>query len=441
MAYLGVQPTAGQYRKLDDISGSFNGSTTTFTTQVGGQNVTAGSAQSILVSLGGVIQSPGTNYSVSTNSITFVTAPTAGLSFFAILLGEAVNTGTPSDGTVTPAKLSTGGPSWNSTGNVVLQTAGTTAAPALQTTGDTNTGIYFPAADTIGFVEGGAESARFDSNGRFLVGTSSSASAGNAQYAKVQIAGNTFSATEWAALALLRTEAATAITSGEQIGGILFGDSAGNEFAKIECHADANAGSSDYPGRLTFSTTADGASSPTERMRIRSDGLVGIRTTTKLDTNVVSLAVAGVFPNTPVEIQQDSTNTHYAITFRNGNGLVGNISTSGSATSFNTSSDYRLKENVVPLTGAIDRVNQLQPSQFNFIADPSTTVDGFIAHEAQTVVPECVTGTKDEVDADGNPVHQGIDQSKLVPLLTAALQEAIGKIEDLETRLSALEAS
>jgi hypothetical protein len=176
-------------------------------------------------------------------------------------------------------------------------------------------------------------------------------------------------------------------------------------------------------------------------MRIRSDGLVGIRTTTKLDTNVVSLAVAGVFPNTPVEIQQDSTNTHYAITFRNGNGLVGNISTSGSATSFNTSSDYRLKENVVPLTGAIDRVNQLQPSQFNFIADPSTTVDGFIAHEAQTVVPECVTGTKDEVDADGNPVHQGIDQSKLVPLLTAALQEAIGKIEDLETRLSALEAS
>ena len=165
MAYLGVQPTAGQYRKLDDISGSFNGSTVTFTTQVGGQNVTAGSAQSILVSLGGVIQSPGTNYSVSTNSITFVTAPAAGLSFFAILLGEAVNTGTPSDGTVTPAKLSTGGPSWDSTGNVVLQTAGTTAAPAIQATGDSNTGIYFPAADNIGFTTGGTIRGRWTTNG------------------------------------------------------------------------------------------------------------------------------------------------------------------------------------------------------------------------------------------------------------------------------------
>jgi hypothetical protein len=124
----------------------------------------------------------------------------------------------------------------------------------------------------------------------------------------------------------------------------------------------------------------------------------------------------------------------------NGNGLVGSITTSGSATAYNTSSDYRLKENVVPLTGAADRLNQLQVHRFNFIADPDTTVDGFIAHEAQAVVPECVTGTKDEVDADGNPVYQGIDQSKLVPLLTAALQEAIGRIETLEAKVAALEA-
>jgi hypothetical protein len=88
------------------------------------------------------------------------------------------------------------------------------------------------------------------------------------------------------------------------------------------------------------------------------------------------------------------------------------------------------------LTGAADRVNQLQVHRFNFIADPDETVDGFIAHEAQAVVPECVTGTKDEVDDEGNPVYQGIDQSKLVPLLTAALQEALAKIETLEQRLS-----
>jgi hypothetical protein len=118
--------------------------------------------------------------------------------------------------------------------------------------------------------------------------------------------------------------------------------------------------------------------------------------------------------------------------FYNPNGSVGSISLSGSATAFNTSSDYRLKENVVPLTGAADRLNQLQVRRFNFIADPSTVVDGFIAHEAQAVVPECVTGTKDEVDDEGNPVYQGIDQSKLVPLLAAALQEALARIEALE---------
>jgi hypothetical protein len=129
--------------------------------------------------------------------------------------------------------------------------------------------------------------------------------------------------------------------------------------------------------------------------------------------------------------------------FHSGTGSqIGSITNSGgTATAYNTSSDYRLKENVVSLTGAIDRVNQLQVRRFNFIADPDRTVDGFIAHEAQEIVPECVTGEKDAVNDDGNPVMQGIDQSKLVPLLTAALQEAIAKIEALETRLSALEAA
>jgi hypothetical protein len=121
--------------------------------------------------------------------------------------------------------------------------------------------------------------------------------------------------------------------------------------------------------------------------------------------------------------------------------IVGSIDVSTTATAYSTSSDYRLKGNVVPLTGAIDRLSQLQVHRFNFIADPDKIVDGFIAHEAQAVVPECVTGEKDAVDDDGNPVFQGIDQSKLVPLLTAALQEAIAKIEALETRLSALEAA
>tara|TARA_R110002020_G_scaffold29236_7_gene92304 strand:+ start:102 stop:1031 length:930 start_codon:yes stop_codon:yes gene_type:complete len=125
---------------------------------------------------------------------------------------------------------------------------------------------------------------------------------------------------------------------------------------------------------------------------------------------------------------------HYATT------AVGFISVTASSTAYVTSSDYRLKQNVVALTGAKARLNQLLAKRFNFISVPGTTVDGFLAHEAATVVPECVTGTKDEVDSSGDPVYQGIDQAKLVPLLTAALQEAFAEIAALTTRVETLEA-
>ena len=124
----------------------------------------------------------------------------------------------------------------------------------------------------------------------------------------------------------------------------------------------------------------------------------------------------------------------------NSGATAGTITMNSSSVSYNTSSDYRLKENVTDVTDGITRVKQLAPKRFNFIADADTTVDGFLAHEAATVVPEAVHGTKDEVDDDDNAVMQGIDQSKLVPLLTAALQEAITKIETLETKVAALEA-
>lgn len=125
---------------------------------------------------------------------------------------------------------------------------------------------------------------------------------------------------------------------------------------------------------------------------------------------------------------------------RGGVGSIGNISVSTTSASFNTNSDYRLKENVADLTGATDRLRQLQPKRFSFIVDPETRVDGFLAHEVSSVVPEAITGEHNEVDADGNPVYQGIDQAKLVPLLTAALQEAITEIETLKTKVAALEA-
>ena len=138
----------------------------------------------------------------------------------------------------------------------------------------------------------------------------------------------------------------------------------------------------------------------------------------------------------------DQTATSFdAITFQaaGASSLSGSISVSGSSVTYNTSSDYRLKENVAPITGAIERIEALNPVQFNFIGQDAT-VDGFLAHEAQGVVPEAVTGEKDAVNADGDAVYQAIDQSKLVPVLAAALKEAIAKIKTLETEVAALKA-
>jgi len=177
----------------------------------------------------------------------------------------------------------------------------------------------------------------------------------------------------------------------------------------------------------------------TERMRIGSSGgvLLGNDFSHSFAGGELSIYSTN---NYTITSEKSSTGAASHIRFRNPNGTVGDIRTSGSSTSYNTSSDHRLKENDVDMTGAISRVKQLQPKRFNFIADETDTlVDGFMAHEVQTVVPEAITGTHNEVDDDGNPVYQGIDQSKLVPLLTGALQEAIAKIETLEAKVTALE--
>ena len=128
------------------------------------------------------------------------------------------------------------------------------------------------------------------------------------------------------------------------------------------------------------------------------------------------------------------------LTFINGNGGVGQIKSQNTTTSYVTSSDYRLKENVVTDWDATTRLKQLKPSRFNFKTDKATTMDGFLAHEVSSIVPEAITGEKDAVDEDGNIDPQGIDQAKLVPLLTKALQEAISEIDTLKEKVTALES-
>ena len=200
-----------------------------------------------------------------------------------------------------------------------------------------------------------------------------------------------------------------------------------------------------------------------QRVIVKSSGVVGIGTTSpnsKLHVagtvshstplanfngsvgsgvyGTVSVRVDNINYGTAMKFYRSSTADNNAIGFQNGASTVGSISIGTSSTSYNTTSDYRLKENLTAITDGIYRLKQLKPRRFNFIGN-ADVVDGFIAHEAKEVIPESVTGEKDEVLPNGDPVYQGIDQAKIVPLLTAALQEAISKIEQLETRIQTLE--
>jgi hypothetical protein len=321
------------------------------------------------------------------------------------------------------------------------------------------------ANDFITFRINESERARIDSSGRLLVGTTQTINAGSwvnnaaGQNAfQQQIANVSWSQ---ASIGLFSFETATnaapqlsfnkstsntlgtfgsALGANTDIGSIVFSGSDGSKFvagALIAGEVDGAGGTNDMPGRLIFSTTADGASSPTQRMLISSAGAVYLGSGTPGQTGITTYAEATNFRMYWNRAATASSGT--ALEFADGGVTRGSITYTNTATAYNTTSDYRLKENVTPLTGAINRLNQLQVHRFNFIADPDKTVDGFLAHEAQAVVPECVTGTKDDVDAEGNAVYQGIDQSKLVPLVVAALQEALTKIKTLEAKVAALE--
>ena len=206
---------------------------------------------------------------------------------------------------------------------------------------------------------------------------------------------------------------------------------------------------------LCFGIDGNGArnhdlSGLSEKMRLNSSG--------KLRVDCGDMTSDPSSSNIGVQLGNTSSGTLFSngsatgfsnnIIFINGNGVVGKIETNGSNTNYATSSDYRLKENAVAISDGITRLKTLKPYKFNFKTDPSTTLDGFFAHEVSPAVPEAVSGTKDELYTEdfleykvGDPKIQSLDATKLIPLLTASLQEAVAKIETLEAKVAALEGS
>jgi hypothetical protein len=304
------------------------------------------------------------------------------------------------------------------TGNIAFP-AGSASSPSIQPVGDTNTGIFFPAANTIAFAEGGVESMRINASGDVGIGTAS-------PQARFQV--DSLSATYGANIRARNNN---------------FGNGVIGAASNILTLAtDMN--------NMAFYTASnlgvDGTSVPTnERMRITSTGALCVGTTSATGTVrfIVESDTTTVNPMTVSNLRATAA-TDYSILFYRAGNIVGSVQTSLSATSFVTSSDYRLKENIAPMTGALAKVAQLKPVTYDWKVGGSS--QGFIAHELQAVVPDCVTGEKDAVetytDEDGNEQTrikpQGVDTSFLVATLTAAIQELNAKVESQAAEIALL---
>ena len=263
-------------------------------------------------------------------------------------------------------------------------------------------------------------------------------------------------------LHLARHRSDEKVTVGNMLGAVAFG---GNHTdgdpsnilytASISAIASDDFDSStDMPTDLIFLTgstgrtpTAVNITTGSEKVRITAGGRTYVNTTSPIDGNSM-VAIVGQFGTggCGVEIKHDgnpASNRDFIRFFNSANSEAGSIEHNASTSvSFKTSSDHRLKENIADITDGIERLKLLKPRKFSWIDDPELGLrDGFIAHEVSPVIPHCVSGEKDAVKEDGSIHTQTMEYSQLTPLLTAALQESIAKIEVLEAEVAALKSS
>lgn len=305
----------------------------------------------------------------------------------------------------------------NNDGTLVLGFSTATDAWIISSTFG-STGAYKPLV----FATSDAEKMRINNNGNVGIGTISPA-----YTLDVQATTGIISATS---------------TTGTNFSKVQVNNTGGSFQLGIDNSTGTNYGSTAAYARCVWN---DSATAPTilytnsaERMRIDASGNVSIKVTSAIgrfnvqsDDSATAIAAGNV---------SGTAAYNGALFYNNGfTSLVGQISISGSTASYLSVSDYRLKESVAPMTGALATVAQLKPVTYKWKADGSDG-QGFIAHELQAVVPDCVTGDKDAVDDEGKPKYQGVDTSFLVATLTAALQESHQLIKDLQVRVAALEA-
>jgi hypothetical protein len=282
------------------------------------------------------------------------------------------------------------------------------------------------------------EKARLDASGRLLVGTSTSPSLTDGQYSKLHVVGNTNSANGDGIINIGRgVLASSGLAAGTSLGNLQFTDSAGAVHAVIGGLTDATTGSNDYPGRLVFSTTADGASSPTERMRITRGGDLfslnsdnGIVSRSTLPAGTANTIFAGQHSATSII---SGTNCFRVYT----NGNVQNTNNS-----YGALSDIKLKENIVDATSQWNDLKSLQVRNYNFKEGQTHTQIGLVAQEVELVSPGLVTESPDR-DEDGNDlgtVTKSVNYSVLYMKAVKALQEAMTRIETLEATNASLEA-
>ena len=333
---------------------------------------------------------------------------------------------------------------------------GTAAAPSLTFTGDLNTGIYSPGADQVSIATNGTQRATVDASGRLLVGTGTARSP-LTHSPSLQVEGIGFAAStasvfgnsndtsgSYVFIGKSRGTAVgsnTVVQSGDEIGGLDFIATDGTQAlraARITALVDGTPGTNDMPGRLVFSTTADGASSTTERMRIDNQGITSIYSLGDPVLAARSSRVAAAVDTVYAGYHSATSTTTGTLSFR----VYTNGNVQNTNNSYGAISDLKLKENIVDANSQWNDLKALQVRNYNLKEGQTHTQIGLVAQEAELVSPGLVYESPDR-DNEGNDlgtVTKSVNYSVLYMKAVKALQEAMERIETLEAKVAALEA-